>query len=108
MGAYSTRYITKKEALSGIMERLLEATNEELADTLFALTRDHVLDNYIVVDTEAEIHAVYCCSECGCFTSPMYSEDCAVVKGEIGQYQAHEHSDACYDKKYRESWEKGR
>ena len=100
MGAYSTRYITKREALAGIMERLLDATNEELSETLFALTCDHVLDNYIVVDTDQDIHSQFCCSECGC--DRYDGDDCPVVKDEVRQIYSHGEADSCYNKKYRE------
>lgn len=50
MGAYSTVTISRAEAIRQILERIDKATNEELAAALFALTQDHVLDNYCVVD----------------------------------------------------------
>lgn len=55
MGAYSTVDITRDEAISRIVDRLNTATNAELENALFALTQDHVLDNYRVYDTQEEI-----------------------------------------------------
>lgn len=50
MGPYSTVDITRDEVIRRIQDALGSATNEELGDALFALTCDHVLDNYCVVD----------------------------------------------------------
>ena len=54
MGAYSTVTITRDEAISRIADALSQATNEELSQALFALTQDHVLDNYTVVGEEPQ------------------------------------------------------
>lgn len=100
MGAYSTRLLSRQKALSMIMERLFSATNEELSEALFELTRDHILDNYTVYDTEAEVHAFYCCKECGiCYECA--EETCAVVRGEVEQKEEHPHTVACSHKEWR-------
>jgi hypothetical protein len=52
MGAYSTVTITRDEAIGRIADALSQATNDELSQALFALTQDHVLDNYMVVGEE--------------------------------------------------------
>jgi hypothetical protein len=50
MGAYSTVSITKEDAIKEILAALDEATDEELADALFALKRERTLYNYRIVD----------------------------------------------------------
>lgn len=50
MGAYSTVIITREDAIKKILDALDDSTNEEIADALFALTQNHSLNNYIVVD----------------------------------------------------------
>ena len=52
MGAYSTVTITRERAIREIIDRVYEASNEELSNALFALTENHVLDNYTVVGDE--------------------------------------------------------
>lgn len=59
MGVYSTVNISRKTAIKRIMSRLLDATNDELSEALFELTKNHVLDNYWVWDEEI----CYLCQE---------------------------------------------
>lgn len=54
MSAYSTITITCEEAITKILELVDQATNEELSQALFALTADHVCDNYSVISKVAE------------------------------------------------------
>ena len=58
MGVYSTVTITREEAIRRITDALETATNEELSRALFALTEDHVLDNYTVILDEAGLPAL--------------------------------------------------
>ncbi len=55
MGVYSTVDITRQDAVNRIIELVEKATNAELSQALFALTENHVLDNYRVVDREDEV-----------------------------------------------------
>lgn len=52
MGAYSTVSISRERAISEIIDKLDEATDEEISAALFALTSDHTLDNYDVFSKE--------------------------------------------------------
>lgn len=56
MGVYSTVTITRKKAIECIIALIEEtASNEEIGNALFALTKNHTYDNYWVVDTEEEL-----------------------------------------------------
>lgn len=46
MGAYSTIELTRESATAMILELIDDATDEEVADALFALTQNRRLDNY--------------------------------------------------------------
>ena len=59
MGAYSTVTITRDEAISRICDAVGGATNAELSEAFFALTANHVLDNYTVVGEEPEPQKEY-------------------------------------------------
>ena len=59
MGAYSTVTITREEALLRIDEMLYSATNDELSEALFALTQEHVADNYTVIDDPSDRGTAY-------------------------------------------------
>lgn len=50
MGAYSTVTISREYAIEKIMALLYDASNDEVSSALFALTENHTLDNYCVVD----------------------------------------------------------
>lgn len=55
MGIYSTVTISRSDAIERIQQALESATNEELANALFALTCDHTASNYTVrYDPELE------------------------------------------------------
>jgi len=96
MGVYSTLTISRKDALREIQSRLLDASNKEIGECLFELTCNHTFNNYWVVDTNDEVHAEYCCEECGCNDG---DEECPVVKKELKQLYQCPHTAACkYEK----------
>jgi hypothetical protein len=49
MGIYSTIEITRADAIAEITRLLEAATDYEVCDALFALTREHGFDNYWIV-----------------------------------------------------------
>lgn len=59
MGAYSTRDITRDEAISRIVDLIYGASNDELANALFSLTCNYTLDNYCVTGEEPESNPYY-------------------------------------------------
>jgi uncharacterized protein YrzB (UPF0473 family) len=52
MGAYSTLTISRETAIERILSLIDEASNEELADALFALTASKTGYNYCVEEKE--------------------------------------------------------
>lgn len=48
MGIYSTEDVTREETLKRIYAHLEEASNQELADVLFAMFAEKTLNNYRV------------------------------------------------------------
>ena len=51
MGAYSTLFITRADALKVISSKLEKATDEELGDMLCALLKEKTLHNFWVADS---------------------------------------------------------
>lgn len=54
MGIYSTRTITREEALRAISAKIQSASNDELSGTLFSLFADTTLFNFSVIDNAVE------------------------------------------------------
>ena len=71
MGVYSTIMLKRAEVLTRIMSKLLVASNEELGEALFELTRDHEYYNYTVVNDNEEI-----CNRCEAIIVENKDDNC--------------------------------
>ena len=52
MGAYTTKLITREDALAEIFSRLRVADTEVIANILFDLKGKELLENYVIVTQE--------------------------------------------------------
>ena len=55
MGAYSTRTVTRQQAINTILGKVYSVSNEKLAEMLFDLVGEETLNNFIV---EGEIETI--------------------------------------------------